>query len=281
MLGVPGHRGPHLRRAARAADLGLPDLAGLARSTRSASACPRRSRTTRGESLLRGVPGRDRAAGDRWGRGEPRHGHGRGGGARHARHARRRRGGVLARWRRRRSTWWPSRRARSELNISVVVAAKHAAEAQRRIHTAFQLSRIAGGSVIRPERMELVLLGFGQIGRALAALIGQVAPARARLQVAAVIDRSGFVFDPQGISPRRLAALAAEKRKGRPLADAAARARGHAPRRRSAHRRIRADPAGAGGPDGRRHGARPGAGARPTAWISCSPTSGRWRAGAP
>ena len=33
----------------------------------------------------------------------------------------------------------------SELNISVVVEARQAAEAQRRIHAAFQLSRIAGG----------------------------------------------------------------------------------------------------------------------------------------
>jgi bifunctional aspartokinase / homoserine dehydrogenase 1 len=34
-----------------------------------------------------------------------------------------------------------------------------------------------------------------------------------------VIDRSGFIFDPQGISPRRLVSLAAEKKKGRPLAE--------------------------------------------------------------
>jgi aspartokinase/homoserine dehydrogenase 1 len=33
-----------------------------------------------------------------------------------------------------------------------------------------------------------------------------------------VIDRSGFVFDPQGLSAGRLAALAREKRRGRPLA---------------------------------------------------------------
>jgi len=45
------------------------------------------------------------------------------------------------------------------------------------------------------------------------------------LKVAAVIDRSGFVFDPQGLGPRRLAALAAEKRRGRSLAQAP---RGHA-----------------------------------------------------
>jgi aspartokinase/homoserine dehydrogenase 1 len=107
----------------------------------------------------------------------------------------------------------------SELNISVVVAAEEAAEAQRRIHTAFQLSRIAGGSVVQPERMELVLLGFGQIGRALASLLGQVDRPTLSLRVAAVIDRSGFIFDPEGISPRRLATLATEKKKGRPLAE--------------------------------------------------------------
>jgi len=107
----------------------------------------------------------------------------------------------------------------SELNISVVVAASDAAEAQRRIHAAFQLSRIAGGSVIRPERMEVVLLGFGQIGRALASLLARVDRPALSLRVAAVIDRSGFIFDPEGISPRRLAGLASEKRKGRRLAD--------------------------------------------------------------
>ena len=106
----------------------------------------------------------------------------------------------------------------SELNISVVVSAGAAAEAQRRIHEGFQLSRIAGGSVVRPERMEIVLLGFGQIGRALASLLARVNRPALSLRVAAVIDRSGFIFDPDGINPRRLAALAAEKRKGRRLA---------------------------------------------------------------
>jgi aspartokinase/homoserine dehydrogenase 1 len=109
----------------------------------------------------------------------------------------------------------------SELNISVVVAASDTGEAQRRIHGAFQLSRIAGGSVIQPERMEIVLLGFGQIGRTLAALIGRVRRPALALKVAAVIDRSGFVFDPQGLSAKRLAALAAEKRRGRPLSRSA------------------------------------------------------------
>jgi aspartokinase/homoserine dehydrogenase 1 len=107
----------------------------------------------------------------------------------------------------------------SELNISVVVAAAEAAEAQRRIHAAFQLSRIAGGSVVRPEQMEIVLLGFGQIGRALSSLLSRVDRPALSLRVAAVIDRSGFIFDPEGISGRQLAKLASEKRKGRRLAD--------------------------------------------------------------
>ncbi len=106
----------------------------------------------------------------------------------------------------------------SELNISVVVAAADAAEAQRRIHAAFQLSRIAGGSVVQPERMEIVLLGFGQIGRVLSTLLSRVERPALSLNVAAVIDSSGFVFDPDGISSRRLASLAAQKRKGKPLA---------------------------------------------------------------
>ena len=109
----------------------------------------------------------------------------------------------------------------SELNISVVVEARQAAEAQRRIHGAFQLSRIAGGGVIQPERMEVVLLGFGQIGRTLATLVSRVRRPALDLRIAAVIDRSGFVFDPQGLGSRRLAALAAEKKQGRRLADAA------------------------------------------------------------
>jgi bifunctional aspartokinase / homoserine dehydrogenase 1 len=106
----------------------------------------------------------------------------------------------------------------SELNISVVVSTGDAAEAQRRIHTAFQLSRIAGGAVVQPERMELVLLGFGQIGRALASLLTKVKRPALQLRVCAVLDRSGFIFDPAGLSPKQLASLAALKKSGRTIA---------------------------------------------------------------
>jgi aspartokinase/homoserine dehydrogenase 1 len=107
----------------------------------------------------------------------------------------------------------------SELNISVVVATGDAGEAQRRIHSAFQLSRIAGGLIVQPERMELVLLGFGQIGRALASLIPQVQRPALSLGVSAIIDRSGFIFEPGGITPRELQRIVDQKRKGRRLAE--------------------------------------------------------------
>ena len=108
----------------------------------------------------------------------------------------------------------------SELNISVVVDGDHAADAQRRIHAAFQLARIGGGTVTRPERVEVVLLGFGQIGRMLAGLLARVHRPRLTLKVVGIIDRSGFVFEHRGLHNGRLSALAATKERGRPLAQA-------------------------------------------------------------
>ncbi len=108
----------------------------------------------------------------------------------------------------------------SELNISFVVSEAEAAAAQRRVHAAFQLDKIGGGQVTAPERVAVVLLGFGQVGRTLARLIPRASRPGLQLEVAAVIDRTGFVFDPDGIPPRRLAQLAQEKQGGRPLARA-------------------------------------------------------------
>ncbi len=106
----------------------------------------------------------------------------------------------------------------SELNISVVVDARDAVRAQRLVHAAFQLSKIGGGALARRRRTDIVLLGFGQIGRALAAMIGKSRPDALSLKVVAAIDQSGCVFDARGFSARRLAALAAAKARGTPLA---------------------------------------------------------------
>lgn len=108
----------------------------------------------------------------------------------------------------------------SELNISFVIEERDAAEAQRRIHDAFQLAKIGGGTVNPPERVAVVLLGFGQVGRTLARLIPRARRPGIQLEIAAVIDRTGFVFDPSGLTPRRLSQLSEEKARGQPLARA-------------------------------------------------------------
>ncbi|MCA1581693.1 MAG: aspartate kinase [Acidobacteria bacterium] len=77
----------------------------------------------------------------------------------------------------------------SELNISFVVSAAQAGEAQRRIHEAFQLAKIGGGAAEERARADVALLGFGQVGRTLAKLL--VARGQ-RVRLVAVIDRGGL-----------------------------------------------------------------------------------------
>src|SRR5947208_2610965 len=109
----------------------------------------------------------------------------------------------------------------SELNLSLVVDGKDAPRAQRVVHAAFQLAKIGGGAVAQPERTDVVLLGFGQIGRALAPMIAKVKRDGLTLRIVGLIDRSGLVFDARGFTPARLATLAAAKAKGPPLTKAA------------------------------------------------------------
>ncbi|HVE65229.1 MAG TPA: aspartate kinase, partial [Thermoanaerobaculia bacterium] len=107
----------------------------------------------------------------------------------------------------------------SELNISFVVEAGQAAEAQRRIHDAFQLSKIGGGGAAAAERADVVLLGFGKVGRTLAGLIVRSAR-RSKLRLVAVIDRGGYAFRPTGLSAGDLTELSAAKARSRSVRDA-------------------------------------------------------------
>jgi len=102
----------------------------------------------------------------------------------------------------------------SELNISAVVSEADLPAAMRRVHGEFQLSRLGGGAAVRPEHADVVLLGFGQIGRTLAPMLGRARPDGPRARLVGIIDRSGYVFDPNGLSARRLASLANEKARG-------------------------------------------------------------------
>ncbi len=105
----------------------------------------------------------------------------------------------------------------SELNISFAVAAAQAGEAARAVHAAFQLSKIGGGHSAKGVHSDVVLLGFGRVGRALADQIGAQA-GRSPVRVVGLLDRSGYVFDPKGLAPRTLSRLAQGKDRGQLLA---------------------------------------------------------------
>ncbi|MEO7999942.1 MAG: aspartate kinase, partial [Gemmatimonadaceae bacterium] len=105
----------------------------------------------------------------------------------------------------------------SELNISVVVAEKESLAAVRAIHSEFQLDKIGGGGVESSERVDVVILGFGMIGRELVRMLPS-AKAKAQLNVVGLIDRSGYLFDAAGFGSRQLQTLAAAKSKGVALA---------------------------------------------------------------
>ena len=105
----------------------------------------------------------------------------------------------------------------SERNISFAVTADQATEAARRVHASFQLSKIGGGRAPDAPRTDVVLLGFGRVGRALADQIG-AANGQGHVRVVGLLDRSGYIFDPRGISRRRLSELAREKNAGELLA---------------------------------------------------------------
>ena len=107
----------------------------------------------------------------------------------------------------------------SELNISVVVEGSDSAAAQRAIHSAFRLGKIGGGIAVHPEHADVIILGFGLIGRELAMQMATRASrdGQEEVRVVAVIDRSGYVFDARGLSPKKLETLATAKSARTPL----------------------------------------------------------------
>jgi aspartokinase/homoserine dehydrogenase 1 len=107
----------------------------------------------------------------------------------------------------------------SERNISLAVNEEDAAEAARRIHAAFQLSKIGGGRPpVQVPHTDVVFLGFGRVGRALADQIAG-ADGRTPVRVVGLLDRSGYIFEPRGVSRTRLLDLTRQKDKGALLAN--------------------------------------------------------------
>ncbi len=104
----------------------------------------------------------------------------------------------------------------SERNISFVVSSAQAPEAARRVHAAFQLSKIGGGRPVTKRYTDVVLLGFGRVGRALSDQIATAVTGDVR--IVGLLDRSGYVFDSRGLSRTRLLRLARDKDAGALLA---------------------------------------------------------------
>ena len=105
----------------------------------------------------------------------------------------------------------------SERNISFVVTAEDTAEAARKVHGAFQLSKIGGGRPPARPYTDVVLLGFGRVGRALAELVAAT-PKGHPVRIVGLLDRSGYIFDARGLSQARLRHLAQAKDAGGMLA---------------------------------------------------------------
>ena len=149
----------------------------------------------------------------------------------------------------------------SELNISFVVATSDAPEAARRVHAAFQLSKIGGGRSPGAARTDVVLLGFGRVGRALA---DQLAAHNGSTPVRLVglLDRSGYVFEPEGVSRAPAAAAGPGQGPGLDARGARRRARfgGFGPH---LHRRPRGLAPGGRGRDRRGDGRPPARRPRP------------------
>ena len=74
---------------------------------------------------------------------------------------------------------------------------------------------------------DVVILGYGRIGRELAAQLGGVVGLPSA-RVVAVVDRTGYVIDPRGLGAAQLAALALAKESGVGLADTDGGVRGTA-----------------------------------------------------
>ena len=106
----------------------------------------------------------------------------------------------------------------SERNISFAVNGDDAADAARCVHAAFQLSKIGGGSAVSVQRTDVVLLGFGRVGRALADQMAAPPNGQPTVRVVGLLDRSGYIFEPKGISRRRLLELTRKKDAGALLA---------------------------------------------------------------
>ena len=92
----------------------------------------------------------------------------------------------------------------SERNISLAVAEADAPEAARRIHAAFQFSKIGGGRPVSSPPAPTSCCSDSAASDARSRTRSRAANGAARVRVVGLLDRSGYVFEPRGLSRRRL-----------------------------------------------------------------------------
>ena len=112
----------------------------------------------------------------------------------------------------------------SELNITIAVSERDATRALQALHNEFQLDKLRPLADTSGRESKLTLLGFGQIGRELAAqLIAQDEHLREELgldiKVVALADRSGVKIEEKGFTTAALRKLAKQKAAGARLFD--------------------------------------------------------------
>jgi homoserine dehydrogenase len=78
------------------------------------------------------------------------------------------------------------------------------------------MTRITSPSETDP--VDVILLGVGAIGRELLVQIGWGSETRSPLRICGLIDRSGYLFEPEGLSRRQLLRAVAQKAAGGKLA---------------------------------------------------------------
>lgn len=111
----------------------------------------------------------------------------------------------------------------SELNISLAVDGKDTDAAVRALHREWRLHRRDTGEE-SPAGFSLMLVGCGQIGRALIELVKRrhdhvVDRFGLEPRIVAVCDRSGFAFAPTGFADDALDGIVEHKRAGKPIAE--------------------------------------------------------------
>ncbi len=111
----------------------------------------------------------------------------------------------------------------SELNITLAVDAPAADEALRALHTEFGLDRLDTGEDTA-RGFDVLLLGLGRIGRALAELLLErdahvFERFGLRARVVGVADRGGFLFAPAGLARDALQQALDAKAAGLPLSE--------------------------------------------------------------